>query len=69
MPCAFDADGTSHPIESYREIVIEPFTDQLPHDMGEGLVTIVRTTATGREWRTPLRALSYAGYAMGLPDT
>ena len=63
--------GTSHPIESYRDIVIEPFTDLLLHDMGEGLADDrPHYRATGREWRTPpLWALSYVGHAMGLPDT
>ena len=51
---AFDADGDGHPIESYRDIVIEPFTDLLLHGMGEGLADDrPHYRATGREWRTP----------------
>lgn len=63
--------GTTHPIEAYRDIVIEPFTDLLLHDMGEGLADDrPHYLASGREWRTPpLWALSYVGHAMGLPDT
>ena len=39
-----------------RGIDIQPFTDLLLHDMGDGLAddaSIEEGTATGREWRTP----------------
>jgi CxxC motif-containing protein (DUF1111 family) len=39
-----------------RNIPIQPFTDLLLHDMGDGLADaapLEEGTATGREWRTP----------------
>jgi CxxC motif-containing protein (DUF1111 family) len=44
------------PLASMRGTVIQPFSDLLLHDMGDGLADdapIEEGTATGREWRTP----------------
>jgi CxxC motif-containing protein (DUF1111 family) len=43
-------------VPELRGLVIQPFTDLLLHDMGDGLAddaTLEEGTATGREWRTP----------------
>ena len=46
--------GANTPIESFREVVIRPYTDLLLHDLGEGLADDRRDgEASGREWRTP----------------
>ena len=43
-----------HPLAELRNQRIQPFTDLLLHDMGEGLAdTMGEHLATGSEWRTP----------------
>lgn len=45
--------GTLHPFAELREQNIQPFTDLLLHDMGEGLAdTLGEHAASGAEWRT-----------------
>ena len=63
--------GDPHPIPSFRNLRIEPFTDLLLHDMGDGLADgRPHFEASGREWRTPpLWGLSYVGHVLGVPDT
>ncbi len=63
--------GDSHPIEAYRNLRIEPFTDLLLHDMGPELADgRPHFQASGSEWRTPpLWALSYVRHALGLPES
>ncbi len=53
----------------YRDQIIQPFTDLLLHDMGDGLAdNRPEFTATGREWRTPpLWAVGYVGNVLGTP--
>ncbi len=53
----------------YRDQIIQPFTDLLLHDMGEGLADgRPEFAATGREWRTPpLWAIGYVGHVLGTP--
>ena len=53
----------------YRNQIIQPFTDLLLHDMGEGLADgRPEFAATGREWRTPpLWAIGYVGHVLGTP--
>ncbi len=53
----------------YRNQVIQPFTDMLLHDMGEGLADgRPEFGASGREWRTPpLWAIGYVGHVLGTP--
>lgn len=42
-----------HPFAELREQTIQPYTDMLLHDMGEGLADgFVEGQANGREWRT-----------------
>jgi CxxC motif-containing protein (DUF1111 family) len=43
-----------HPLAELRSQRIQPFTDLLLHDMGEGLAdTMGESAASGSEWRTP----------------
>jgi CxxC motif-containing protein (DUF1111 family) len=53
----------------YRDQVIQPFTDLLLHDMGEGLADgRPEFGASGREWRTPpLWGVGYVGHVLGTP--
>lgn len=53
----------------YRDLVIQPFTDMLLHDMGEDLADDrPEYGASGREWRTPpLWAIGYVGHVLGTP--
>ncbi|MEQ8769209.1 MAG: di-heme oxidoredictase family protein [Phycisphaerales bacterium] len=53
----------------YRDQIIQPFTDLLLHDMGDGLADgRPEFAATGREWRTPpLWAIGYVGNVLGTP--
>tara|TARA_B100001059_G_scaffold232186_1_gene269534 strand:+ start:8327 stop:11086 length:2760 start_codon:yes stop_codon:yes gene_type:complete len=62
--------GSQHPIEGFRNQLIEPFTDLLLHDMGPELAdNRPHYQASGSEWRTPpLWALSYVTHALGLPE-
>ena len=64
MRTASDAD-----FAPYRDLVIQPFTDMLLHDMGEDLAdNRPEYAATGREWRTaPLWGLGYVGHVLGTP--
>ncbi len=64
MRTASDAD-----FAPYRDLVIQPFTDMLLHDMGEGLAdNRPEYRATGREWRTaPLWGVGYVGHVLGVP--
>lgn len=61
--------SSNAPIAAYRNQVIQPFTDLLLHDMGEGLAdNRPEYNASGREWRTPpLWGLDYVGHALGTP--
>lgn len=54
----------------YRDQTIQPFTDMLLHDMGEGLADErPEFGASGREWRTaPLWGIGYVGHVLGTPD-
>jgi CxxC motif-containing protein (DUF1111 family) len=63
--------GSTHAIVSYRNKTIEPFTDMLLHDMGDGLADgRPQFKATGNEWRTPpLWGLSYVKHVLGVPAT
>jgi CxxC motif-containing protein (DUF1111 family) len=48
--------STTAELPELRGIAIQPFTDLLLHDMGDGLADdapVEEGTATGREWRTP----------------
>ena len=46
--------GSDHATIAYRDQRIEPFTDLLLHDMGEGLAdNLGDDDVTGSEWRTP----------------
>ena len=48
--------STTNAIPELRGVAIQPFTDLLLHDMGDGLAddaTVEEGTAAGREWRTP----------------
>jgi CxxC motif-containing protein (DUF1111 family) len=48
--------ATTAALPELRGIDIQPFTDLLLHDMGDGLADdapVEEGTATGREWRTP----------------
>ncbi|MFG0299125.1 MAG: di-heme oxidoredictase family protein [Phycisphaerales bacterium JB047] len=53
----------------YRDQIIQPFTDLLLHDMGEGLADDrPEFGASGREWRTtPLWGIGYVGHVLGTP--
>ncbi|GEM_PF-182549 len=53
----------------YRDQVIQPFTDMLLHDMGEGLAdNRAEYGASGSEWRTPpLWGIGYVGHVLGVP--
>lgn len=53
----------------YRDQIIQPFTDMLLHDMGEGLADgRPEFGASGREWRTPpLWGIGYVGHVLGTP--
>jgi len=64
MRTASDAD-----FMPYRDLVIQPFTDLLLHDMGEDLAdNRPEFEASGREWRTPpLWAIGYVGHVLGTP--
>ena len=45
--------GPYHPLAELRDQTIQPFTDLLLHDMGEGLADhLGEAAATGAEWRT-----------------
>ncbi|HCT44061.1 MAG TPA: hypothetical protein DF699_02465, partial [Phycisphaerales bacterium] len=54
----------------YRDQIIQPFTDLLLHDMGEGLADDrPEFGASGREWRTPpLWGIGYVGHVLGTPN-
>jgi CxxC motif-containing protein (DUF1111 family) len=54
----------------YRNQTIQPFTDMLLHDMGEGLAdNRPEFGASGREWRTaPLWGIGYVGHVLSTPD-
>ncbi|MEW6145725.1 MAG: di-heme oxidoredictase family protein [Thermodesulfobacteriota bacterium] len=56
-----------HELSELRNQVIQPFTDLLLHDMGEGLADHRRDfQATGREWRTaPLWAIGLTVTVLG----
>ena len=53
----------------YRDQVIQPFTDLLLHDMGEGLAdNRPEFGASGSEWRTPpLWGVGYVGHVLSTP--
>ncbi|MEO1583589.1 MAG: di-heme oxidoredictase family protein [Planctomycetota bacterium] len=55
----------------YRGLTIQPFTDLLLHDMGEGLAdNRPEHDATGSEWRTPpLWGVGYVGHVLGTPTS
>lgn len=55
-----------HPLAELRNQTIQPYTDLLLHDMGEGLAdNLADGTASGREWRTaPLWGLGHARSVM-----
>ncbi|MGJ8637504.1 MAG: di-heme oxidoredictase family protein [Phycisphaerales bacterium] len=54
----------------YRNQTIQPFTDLLLHDMGEGLAdNRPEFAASGQEWRTPpLWGIGYVGHVLGTPN-
>lgn len=59
--------GPHHPLAELREQPIQPFTDLLLHDMGEGLAdNMGEDEAAGREWRTaPLWSLGFTAGVSG----
>lgn len=63
--------SSDYPVVAYRNKTIEPFTDMLLHDMGDGLADgRPHFEATGSEWRTPpLWGLSYVQHVLGVPAT
>ncbi len=54
----------------YRSQTIQPFTDMLLHDMGDGLADgRPEFAASGREWRTPpLWGIGYVAHVLSTPN-
>lgn len=59
-----------HELAAFRDVVVQPFTDLLLHDMGQELADGLEDhLASGREWRTPpLWGAGYVGFAQGRPE-